>query len=200
LGGFLKHLLGHCLSSSGSAFSRKHLLDDDEALWFEEYAPSLFSECRKVFNINVDAFKRSVARTGFSFIQFASNSKSGELFFFSWDGKYIIKTISEKEAFTLLRMLPKYLQHVTKPSLLMRICGLYRVSVNAEHPPRFFLIAMSVFDAGELGLHHQFDLKGSTCGRIASILLSSLLLALVAYTFLDHSDIMNICRRKRSRT
>ena len=156
------------LPSSGSSFSRKHLLGDDEALWLEEYAPALFAECRQAFNISGESYKRSVARTGFSFIEFASNSKSGQMFFFSWDSKYLIKTITEKEAFVLLRMLPKYVQHITKPSLLMRICGLYRVSVSADQSPRFFLIALSVFDAGpEKGLHHQFDLKGSTRGRVA---------------------------------
>jgi hypothetical protein len=143
------------------------LLGDDEALWLEEYAPALFGECRSLFNISEDSYKRSVSRTGFSFIEFASNSKSGEMFFFSWDGKYIIKTISDKEVYVLLKMLPKYLQHVAKPSLLMRICGLYRVSVSEDFAPRFFLIAISVFDVGELGLHHQFDLKGSTHGRLA---------------------------------
>ena len=156
------------LPSSGSSFSRKHLLGDDEALWLEEYAPALFAECRQAFNISGESYKRSVARTGFSFIEFASNSKSGQMFFFSWDSKYLIKTITEKEAFVLLRMLPKYVQHITKPSLLMRICGLYRVSVSADQSPRFFSIALSVFDTGpEKGLHHQFDLKGSTRGRVA---------------------------------
>ena len=155
------------LPSAGCPFSRKHLLGDDENLWLEEYAPMLFGECRKVFNISEDEYKKSVSRTGFSFIEFASNSKSGEMFFFSWDGKYIIKTISEKEVYVLIKMLPKYLQHITKPSLLMRICGLYRVSVSEEQAPRYFLIAISVFDAGDMGLHHQFDLKGSTVNRLA---------------------------------
>jgi len=155
------------LPSGGSPFSRKHLLGDDENLWLEEYAPMLFGECRKVFNISEDEYKKSVSRTGFSFIEFASNSKSGEMFFFSWDGKYIIKTISEKEVYVLIKMLPKYLQHISKPSLLMRICGLYRVSVSGDYAPRYFLIAISVFDAGDMGLHHQFDLKGSTVNRIS---------------------------------
>lgn len=160
--------LKYDLPSAGSAFSRRHLLGDDENLWLEEYAPALFSECRKLFDITEDGYKRSVSRTGFSFIEFASNSKSGEMFFFSWDGKYIIKTISEKEVYVMIKMLPKYVLHVAKPSLLMRICGLYRVSVSSDYPPRYFLIAISVFDAGDMGLHHQYDLKGSTSGRMAA--------------------------------
>ena len=160
--------LKYDLPSAGSAFSRRHLLGDDENLWLEEYAPALFSECRKLFDITEDGYKRSVSRTGFSFIEFASNSKSGEMFFFSWDGKFIIKTISEKEVYVMIKMLPKYVLHVAKPSLLMRICGLYRVSVSSDYPPRYFLIAISVFDAGDMGLHHQYDLKGSTSGRMAA--------------------------------
>jgi len=155
------------LPSGVSPFSRRHLLGDDENLWLEEYAPMLFGECRKVFQVSEDEYKKSVSRTGFSFIEFASNSKSGEMFFFSWDGKYIIKTISEKEVYVLIKMLPKYLLHISKPSLLMRICGLYRVSVSGDYAPRYFLIAISVFDTGDMGLHHQFDLKGSTVNRIS---------------------------------
>ena len=41
--------------------------------------------------------------------------------------------------------------------------------MSEEQTPRFFLIAISVFDAGEMGLHHQFDLKGSTVGRLAEV-------------------------------
>jgi len=56
-------------------------------------------------------------------------------------------------------MLPDYLERVnTGVSLLMRICGLYKVR-TANDNPVFFIVAVSVFDGGGLGLHHQFDLK-----------------------------------------
>jgi len=38
--------------------------------------------------------------------------KKNRMFFFSWDGKYIIKTISEKEVYVMIKMLPSYLQHM----------------------------------------------------------------------------------------
>eukprot|EP00960_Hanusia_phi_P076636 768590-Hanusia_phi.AAC.7 len=66
----------------------------------------------------------------------------------------------------MIKMLPEYLNHISqKPSLLMRICGLYRVSVSKDQDPKFFFVALSVFDTGDLGLHKQYDVKGSTYGR-----------------------------------
>merc|ERR1712085_173602 len=48
----------------------------------------------------------------FSFIAFQSNSKSGEFFFFTHDGKCMVKTVSQVEAQALIDMLEKgYLEH-----------------------------------------------------------------------------------------
>ena len=76
--------------------------------------------------------------------------------------------VSHKEASVLLTMLPEYLHRIQAgASLLMRICGLYHVHAVKDARPVFFIVAISVFDDSGLGLHQQFDLKGSSAGRTA---------------------------------
>ena len=68
----------------------------------------------------------------------------------------------------LLTMLPEYLHRIQAgASLLMRICGLYQLHAVKDALPVFFIVAISVFDDSGLGLHQQFDLKGSSAGRTA---------------------------------
>lgn len=160
--------LRYSLPENGGVFSPTHILGESEHVWFEDLAPALFSRIRNICKVDSKQYLDSVARREFSFIEFTTNSKSGEVFFFSHDGKFLLKTISNKEAAVLLKMLPDYLSHLQhQTSFLMRICGLHRVCTGQSRKVRHFLVAISVFDCQQLGLHHQFDLKGSTAGRVS---------------------------------
>jgi len=48
----------------------------------------------------------------YDYIEFNSNAKSGNFFFFSHDGKYMIKTMTKEESKFLRRILPHYYVHV----------------------------------------------------------------------------------------
>ncbi|CAN0574650.1 unnamed protein product, partial [Ectocarpus sp. 12 AP-2014] len=63
-------------------------------------------------------------------IALASNSKSAQSFMFSEDGKYMLKTASESELDSMLRLLPHYAEHVSRRrgSLITRFFGVYRVT------------------------------------------------------------------------
>ncbi|EER05393.1 phosphatidylinositol-4-phosphate 5-kinase, putative [Perkinsus marinus ATCC 50983] len=112
--------------------------------------------------ITDEEYLSSLCQRGFSLIEFTTNSKSGEFFFFSHDGKFMLKTISDEEAEALLVMLRDYAHHVTSHrSLLTRMLGLYRLHIGDRYK-RWFFVSTSVFDTGSLGLHAQYDLKGST--------------------------------------
>jgi 1-phosphatidylinositol-4-phosphate 5-kinase len=54
--------------------------------------------------------------------------KSGSLFFFSHDMKFIVKTLPKREAKLLLEILPNYFQHVrlNPGTYLPRFYGLHR--------------------------------------------------------------------------
>ncbi len=62
-----------------------------------------------------------------------SEGKSGSFFFFSHDGKFIIKTISNNELNTMLGdFMKNYYEHTSSipESLLVRIYGLYSIVIK----------------------------------------------------------------------
>jgi 1-phosphatidylinositol-4-phosphate 5-kinase len=63
----------------------------------------------------------------YNYIEFISNSKSGQFFFYSHDGKYMIKTQTKEENKFMKRILPHYYKFVTEHphSMLVRILGTY---------------------------------------------------------------------------
>jgi hypothetical protein len=64
----------------------------------------------------------------FNYIEFIANSKSGQFFFYSHDGCYMIKTQSKEECVLLRDIMPKYVAHLTSNpnSLLVRFYGMHR--------------------------------------------------------------------------
>lgn len=61
----------------------------------------------------------------YNYIEFISNSKSGQFFFYSHDGKFMIKTQTKEENKFMKRILPHYYKFLTENphSLLVRILG-----------------------------------------------------------------------------
>ena len=74
---------------------------------FKDYAPIVFAYLRRLFGVNEFDFLLSVCGNA-NFIEFISNAKSGQFFFYSSDGKYMIKTMTNAESRFLRRS--KYLQ------------------------------------------------------------------------------------------
>ena len=109
----------------------------------------------------------------FNYIEFITNSKSGQFFFYSFDSKYMIKTISYAETKLLRKMLPQYTEHIAEnpDSLLVRFYGLHRVKMSKLYGKEkmYFVIMGSVFNTDgddNVKIHKCYDLKGSTIGRI----------------------------------
>ncbi len=69
---------------------------------FKDYSPVPFAYIRRMFGINEYEFIDSICADA-NFIEFISNSKSGQFFFYSSDGKYMIKTMSTTESKFLRR-------------------------------------------------------------------------------------------------
>ena len=54
--------------------------------------------------------------------------KSGSFFFFSHDDRFIVKTMSQGELdFLIKNLLPSYCQHMSEPSLMAKILGVFTV-------------------------------------------------------------------------
>ena len=69
---------------------------------FKDYAPVVFAYLRRLFGINEFDFLLSVCGNA-NFIEFISNAKSGQFFFYSSDGKYMVKTMTNAESKLLRR-------------------------------------------------------------------------------------------------
>mmetsp|Transcript_2646 Transcript_2646/g.4035 ORF Transcript_2646/g.4035 Transcript_2646/m.4035 type:complete len:423 (+) Transcript_2646:871-2139(+) len=137
---------------------------------FKDYAPRVFQEIRRDASIDAKEYIKSVCHN--NYIEFISNSKSGAFFFFSNDGRYMIKTIEQAESKCLLKMLQGYYLHLkSNPgSMISRFFGLHRVKFRRPvHGRRkyHFVIMQSVFHTSRY-IHAIFDLKGSEVGRYAT--------------------------------
>jgi 1-phosphatidylinositol-4-phosphate 5-kinase len=87
-------------SPKGSANTPPHKLS--HTFKFKDYAPVAFAYLRRMFGVNEFDFLLSVCGNA-NFIEFISNAKSGQFFFYSNDGKYMIKTMTNAESKFLRR-------------------------------------------------------------------------------------------------
>mmetsp|Transcript_20832 Transcript_20832/g.29032 ORF Transcript_20832/g.29032 Transcript_20832/m.29032 type:complete len:215 (-) Transcript_20832:1117-1761(-) len=132
---------------------------------FKVYAPRVFNNVRKAMLVNDIDFFSSICFN--SYVEFISNSKSGAFFYYSNDGKYMIKTIEQAEAKCLIELLHAYSKHLNDnpESKLCKIYGLYRLSLNHSLPRMggrkkfYFIIMESVFYTARY-IHLIYDLKG----------------------------------------
>lgn len=136
---------------------------------FKSYAPKVFKRIRAFFGIPTIEYMLSICGN-YNYLEFISNSKSGQFFFYSHDGKYMIKTQTKEENKFLKRILPHYYKYVTENphTLLVRILGMHRVKMYHLRRKVHFVIMSSVFDTAE-EIHNIYDLKGSTIGRSATL-------------------------------
>ena len=136
---------------------------------FKSYAPRIFERLRMFFNIDTDEYRHSVCGD-YNFIEFISNSKSGQFFFYSHDGKYMIKTQTKDENKFMKRILPHYFKFVTENpfTTLIRIVGMHRVKMYHLRRKVHFVIMTSVFDTPSK-INTIYDLKGSLIGRCATV-------------------------------
>mmetsp|Transcript_22649 Transcript_22649/g.28575 ORF Transcript_22649/g.28575 Transcript_22649/m.28575 type:complete len:523 (-) Transcript_22649:130-1698(-) len=134
---------------------------------FKAYAPVIFHRIRDMAGVDKQRFLHSVCGSD-NFIEFISNAKSGQFFFYSHDGRYMIKTQTQEEKSFLRRILPDYYSHLkhNPHSFITHFYGMYRVKIPDLGKSIHFVIMKSVFNT-ELEIHKIWDLKGSTLGRRA---------------------------------
>ena len=120
-----------------------------------------------MFGVNEYDFLLSVCSNA-NYIEFQSNAKSGQFFFYSPDGKYMIKTMTNTESKFLRRILPHYFRHcaMNPNTLITKFLGMYRVKLYHLRRNVKFVVMKSVYDTDK-HLHQLFDVKGSTTGRDA---------------------------------
>ncbi len=134
---------------------------------FKDYSPWVFRSLRSAFKI--DAADYLVSLTGkYALSEMGSPGKSGSLFYFSQDFRYIIKTIRQSEHEFLRRILRRYYDHIRKNSnsLITRFYGLHRVRLSNVR--KIYFVVMGNIFVPTREIHETYDLKGCTLGRIVS--------------------------------
>lgn len=134
---------------------------------FKDYAPKVFKRIREVFGVRSIKYLLSVAGN-YRFLEFISNAKSKEFFFFSHDERFLIKTMKPAESKFLRRIIPHYYMHVRQnpDTFLVKFYGMYRVKMHHIHRKVHFIVMNSVFNPEKLP-SITYDLKGSLHGRIS---------------------------------
>jgi 1-phosphatidylinositol-4-phosphate 5-kinase len=154
--------------------------DNLKACVFLDYAPQVFDSIRKKFNVEREEYSKSLGPdqiltnllTGEfnSLSELCSSGKSGSFFYYTADGKYMLKTISKNEFKFFKRILRNYYYHIENndATLITRIYGLHKMlffSKNRKTEKKlFFCIMNNVFHTSK-EIHKRYDLKGSTQGR-----------------------------------
>ncbi|KAL9188735.1 hypothetical protein ACHAXT_007113 [Thalassiosira profunda] len=149
----------------GSDLTPPHQLN--HTFKFKDYSPLAFAYLRRMFGVNEFDFLLSVCGSA-NYIEFQSNAKSGQFFFYSPDGKYMIKTMTNTESKFLRRIMPHYFRHCAQNpnTLVTKFLGMYRVKLYHLKRNVKFVVMKSVYDTDKF-LHQLFDVKGSTTGRDA---------------------------------
>ena len=113
-------------SPKGSPTTPPHKLS--HTFKFKDYAPMAFAYMRRMFGVNEFDFLLSVCGNA-NFIEFISNAKSGQFFFYSSDGKYMIKTMTNEESKFLRRskLVWIYIYIYILIIIICRLCGSYLV-------------------------------------------------------------------------
>jgi len=100
---------------------------------------------------------------------------SGSFFFFSYDQKFLIKTLKEQEIKTLGKTIMPYLQHlINNPdSLLARIYGLF--AIKTQYFDNLFVMVMqnTYLSTPNIDCSLKFDMKGSRISRRTKKMLST---------------------------
>jgi hypothetical protein len=95
---------------------------------FKDYAPDVFRAIRELSGLDPLDYLLCVCGN-FKFLEFLSNSKSGQFFFYSHDRRYMIKTISDEECVLLREILWDYYEVCVGGSEF----ALARTRVNHSH-------------------------------------------------------------------
>ena len=138
----------------------------------KEYSYELFSVLRNLDGIKVQDIKESFdIEKNFNFnISNTSElfGKSGATFFFSNDNKYVLKSISQSHAKNFITTFPNffsYLLNNNKDSIMVKIYGLYKISVQGYDKIYFILMENLMEHLADHLILRVYDLKGSKFQR-----------------------------------
>lgn len=161
--------------------------DERKTTRFVDFAPMVFQEIRTQFGIHEDEYLRSVGPEQMlgnmvlgnlsSLSELSSEGKSGAFFYYTADGKYMMKTVTPKEFVLLRQILKGYYDHIkdNPETLVVRFLGLHCLRVQKrvsrfrplKQKNLFFVVMANMFNT-PVEIHRRYDLKGSWVGRLTA--------------------------------
>uniref|UniRef100_A0A1J3I8U3 Phosphatidylinositol 4-phosphate 5-kinase n=1 Tax=Noccaea caerulescens TaxID=107243 RepID=A0A1J3I8U3_NOCCA len=147
--------------SNGSQYTPPHKSID---FAWKDYCPMVFRNLREMFKLDAADYMMSICGDD-GLREISSPGKSGSIFYLSHDDRFVIKTLKRSELKVLLRMLPRYYEHVGdhENTLITKFFGVHRIKLKWGKKVRF--VVMGNMFCTELKIHRRYDLKGSTQGR-----------------------------------
>lgn len=140
---------------------------DSTCLSFRDCAPRVFQSLRQHFGIDpqfvLDSFDTSKILS-----EHGSEGKSGNIFYFTANKAFMVKSVPKEEYDTLRAILPQYHRYLLSnpDSMLCRYFGCYSISLPVGKRRMFFVVMQNLFNEGPV--HQRFDLKGN-CDRRQAI-------------------------------
>ena len=150
----------------------------EEVFILKEFAGIIFNNIRIYLGYDKDDFIASISPQDFItelmisnqtiFEELCSTGRSGSLFYYTRDGKFIVKTIKRDEYKFIKQILPDYFHHLKQYplSLLPKFLGCYVLTrkIKKKRDKIYFIVMINVF-ATSKHIHIRYDLKGSRIGR-----------------------------------
>ncbi|GIX63787.1 proteasome regulatory subunit [Babesia caballi] len=151
--------------------------DSPNKVVFTEHAPLVFKRLRMLSNLSEEEYLQSVGPEHLvgnlvlgnlsTMSELLSEGRSGALFFFTANGRLVLKTVTRQCAEFVQRWLPSYYAHTEKnpESLITRFVGLFSMT-QCKNPSvtTYFIVMNNVFYSS-VAIHRRYDLKGSWVGR-----------------------------------
>lgn len=172
----------HSTKAGGSSAGIRDIDSDrsGRSCRFVDYAPLVFAKLREHWGIRNEDYIHSIGPGSMlsnlmlgslsSLAELGSEGKSGSFFYFTSDGKFMVKTVHREEHKLLRSILQQYHFHMFKyrDSMLCRIVGCHVLRLSKHNKigadKIYFVVMQNVLNT-DLELHTRFDLKGSTVGR-----------------------------------
>ena len=131
---------------------------------FGDFAPHVFSYLRSLWGLDTATYLSSILGDTAAMVEKYTEGRSTAFFYFTSDGRFLVKTLTRSEATLLLDILPAYVRHMaTNPhSLLCRFVGMHSIAMYSL--TLRFVVMQSVF-LSPLLIQERYDLKGSTVDR-----------------------------------
>lgn len=168
------------LPRSQEAFKQPLKSPSRDAVRFIDYAPMVFRKIREFFGLSSEDYLNSIGPEQLvgnmvlgnlaSLSELCSEGKSGAFFYYTADGRYLIKTITRDTAKFFRRILKDYYEHIMNnpDTLITRFYGFHAMHLKKSSgnvaAKLYFTIMVNVFHT-PVEIHRRYDIKGSWIGR-----------------------------------